>query len=93
MSNLQYRTLRYFIHNDVQVDHLGIYNLSTLGSLVQRGWLERNGNLIRCTERGHEAYRAYHSGGPNYRQHEGDLSDRVRLMLHISALRVMKAAS
>ena len=93
MSNLQFGTLRYLIHHDVEIAHLGIYNLTTLGSLIVHGWVERRGNLIGATQAGEEAYAAYHRASPNYRQHKGELSERVRLMLHINQLRMVKAAA
>lgn len=92
MTNLQYGTLRYLIKHNVSMDDLRLYNLSTLGSLLQRKYLERRGDELTVTKEGMEAYLLYHTGGPNYRQHEGELSDRVRLMLHMRSLSV-KAAS
>ena len=57
-----------------------------------RGWVERSGTVVRVTEAGVEAYMAYHHSSPNYRQHDAEISERVRGLLHISALRVMKSA-
>ena len=93
MTNLQYGTLRYLVGHSVSMDDIRMYNLTTLGSLIQHGWVERRGNQITATQEGVEAFELYHRGGPNYRQHEADLSERVRLMLHIRTLNVIKAAS
>src|SRR5262249_7851626 len=62
MSNLQYGTLRYLIHHEVDVEDLGIYNLSTLGSLIQRGWVERTGSRLSVTVPGMEALHGLPSG-------------------------------
>jgi hypothetical protein len=93
MSNLQFGTLRYFVRNAGAVDTLGAYNMGTLGSLIQRGYLERRGGVITATKLGQEAYESYHNSQPNYRQRAGELSDRVRLLLHIRELRAVKEAS
>jgi len=93
MSSLQFGTLKYLIAHEITVEHLGIYNLTTLGSLIQRGWVERQGSKIAVTKDGQEAYDSYSRGGPNYRLKEGELSERVRLMLHINKLRTMPKAS
>lgn len=92
MSNLQYGTLRYILNHAVDVQDLRVYNLTTLGSLVARGWVERSGNRIRATESGVDAYMAYHRSSPNYRQHEGEISERVRGLLHLSALQMIQKA-
>lgn len=92
MTNLQYGTLKYLINHEVSIEDLRIYNLTTLGSLLQRGYLQRQGTKLAVTEKGIEAYQLYHTGGPNYRQREGELSERVRLMLHLRMLSVAKAS-
>jgi hypothetical protein len=93
MSKLQYGTLRFLVHHQVDVEHLGTYNLTTLGSLIVRGWVHRNGTRITVTKTGEEAYMDYHRAGPNYKLHAGELSERVRGLLHVSQLRMVKAAS
>lgn len=93
MSKLQYGTLRFLVHHQVEVEHLMVYNLTTLGSLIERGYVQRSGNYVTVTKAGEEAYMSYHRAGPNYRLHAGELSDRVRGLLHISALRAVKAVA
>lgn len=92
MSNLQFGTLKYLLEHAVTMDELRLYNLTTLGSLIVRGWVERSGSRIRATEAGVAAYMAYHRGTPNYRQHEAELSDRVRGLLHMSRLQAVAKA-
>lgn len=92
MTNLQYGTLKFLLAHEVNVEHLRVYNLTTLGSLIQRGYIQRQGTRISVTESGTQAYQLYHTAGPNYRKREGELSERVRLMLHIRALHVMRKA-
>lgn len=88
MSHFQYRTLRYLIGNNANMEELRTFNLTTLGSLLQRGWVKREGDYVTVTKQGTEAYDSYRLGGPNKKMHEGDLSDRVRLMLHMRAMSV-----
>lgn len=93
MSNLQYGTLRYLMNHQVPVEDLRIYNLTTLGSLIERGWVVRNGGHVGVTEQGVEACMAYHRAQPNYRQHDAEISDRVRGLLHLSRLQAVAKAS
>lgn len=88
MSQFQYRTLRYLIGHNATIEELRSFNLTTLGSLLQRGWVKRDGDTVTVTKQGAEAYDSYRLGGPNFKKHEGDLSDRVRLMLHMRAMAV-----
>lgn len=91
MSNLQFGTLRYIHQHQVSIEDLNGYNLSTFGSLAKRGWVTRKGHRILCTKKGEEAFQQYHYASCNYRQHAGEISERVRLLLHIGQLRSMKA--
>lgn len=91
MTSRQYGTLRYFVDHETTVDGLGKFNLTTLGSLIHRGWVQRKDSRIVITDKGVEAWQMYHRSGPVYREHEGPVSERVRLMLHLS-LRLMKAS-
>lgn len=98
MTSRQYGTLKYFLDHDHELEHLGVFNLTTLGSLIKRGWLQKKGDRIVRTSKGVEAWQMYHQASAVYREREGPLTDRVRLMLHINALRAgkivkMKAAS
>lgn len=90
MSNLQFGTLRYIHNHDVSLEDLNGYNLSTFGSLAKRGWVTRKGHRIICTRKGEEAFAQYHHAECNYRQHAGEISERVRLLLRIGQLRAMR---
>lgn len=93
MTNLQFGTLRYIRDHEVSVDELRSYNLVTFGSLLRRGWVTRKGQRIMCTREGEDAYALYHYSTCNYRSHAGELTDRVRLLLHISDLRMVKSSA
>jgi hypothetical protein len=90
MSNLQWGTLKYILTHEIAVDDLKTMSLTTVGSLLVRKWITRDGSKIIGTKAGNEAYDAYRLAGPNYKQHPGELSDRVANLLHISALRQLK---
>ena len=91
MTAHQYGTLKYIINNTVTISDLGLYSMNTLGSLIQRGWVKRDGNSITPTQDGINAYYDYYKAPPNYRKVEKDISERVRLMLHINKLVTVKS--
>lgn len=98
MTSRQYGTLKYFLDHEHDIEHVGVFNLTTLSSLVQRGWVQRKGKSLIVTSEGIEAWQLYHRASPVYREREGPVTERVAVMLHISALRApklvkMKAAS
>lgn len=93
MSNLQFGTLRYIRNHDVSIEDLNGYNLTTFGSLAKRGWVTRKGHRVFLTRQGEEAFDAYHFASCNYRQHAGEISDRVRTLLHIGQLRMIRRPS
>ena len=90
MSSLQYGTLKYIIDHEVTVGDAQMINMSTLGSLAQRGWVARDGNRIVPTKVGHLASDSYRLAKANFRQNEADISDRVRGLLKISEMRIVK---
>ena len=92
MSNLQLGTLKYIINHEVTVDDAQTLNMNTLGSLLVRGWITRDGNRLEATKPGHVAYDAYRLAGANFRQNPFDISDRVRGLLKISEIRQIKKA-
>ena len=93
MSNLQLGTLKYIINHEVTVDDAQTLNMNTFGSLLVRGWVERDGGKIVATKPGHVAYDQYRLAGANFRQNAFDVSDRVRNLLRIGEMRVVKKAS
>lgn len=93
MSNLQFGTLRWIHNHEVLLEDLNGYNLSTFGSLAKRGWVTRKGHRIVCTRKGEEAFAQYYHAECNLRQHAGEISERVRLLLRIGQLRTMKMAA
>ena len=93
MSNLQLGTLKYLINHEVTVDDIRLLNMNTFGSLVKRGWVEREGKRIMPTKPGHLAYDAYRLAGANFRQQENDPSERVRALLRMTDLSVVRKAS
>lgn len=92
MSNLQLGTLKYIINHEVTVEDLDTLSMTTFGSLLVHGWITREGNKIVPTKNGHLAYDAYRLAGANFKQHPGEISDRVRTLLHISQLQTVKKA-
>ena len=84
MTHYQFGTMKHFINHDKQdIDKLGQFNLTTLGSLIKRGWLARSGFIISVTEEGLKAFEEYKYASANYRKVDTGLSDRVRDMLHL----------
>ena len=92
MSKWQYRTMRYIMDHDLSLDDLRGYCGTTINSLVSNGWIERRGTAIMATQLGTEAVLEYARGGPNLRQHEAELSDHLRLLLHMRALHMVAKA-
>lgn len=92
MTARQYGTLKYIVTHEISLEYVGIMNLTTFGSLLKRGWLIRVGNSIQLTREGEEAYESYSRALPSYRKSWGDISDRVRLMLHFDKNRHKGAA-
>lgn len=90
MSHRQFATLRFVQNHDIFVDHVRAMNLTTFGSLLHHGWVQRIGNQIVVTLKGERALDQYTKSGPNYRKIEGPVSQRVSLMLH---LRLTKGAA
>ena len=88
-----YCDLRYVISHVVTVDDLRTFHGTTLGSLLKRKLVVRDGNRLVATDKGREAAKEYSAGAPNYRQHEAELSETVRALLHIRGMNAMKAAS
>lgn len=90
MTSRQYGTLKYFLDHDHDLEHLGVFNLTTLGSLIHRGWVQKKGDRMVASNKGIEAWKLYHDASPVYRENEGPLTERVAVMLHINALRALK---
>lgn len=83
MSHLQFGTLKYIRNHDISIDYIRILHMGTFWSLINRGWIQRSGGKIVLTRAGDEAYEQYSNGTANYRQKEGDISERVALMLSL----------
>ena len=83
MSPLQFGTLKYIRNHDVQVDHVRMLSQMTVGSLLYRGYIQRSGSRITTTKKGDEAFDSYARSDANFRKKDGDISDRVRLMLNL----------
>jgi hypothetical protein len=86
MSRNQWGTLRFIATHDVNTQHIRLFNMITLGSLLHRGWVERKLGLIVLTRAGQEVFTEYLRATANYRKQEGDLSERVALMLHLNSI-------
>ena len=93
MSNLQFGTLKFIATHDVTVDDIPQFNLTTLGSILVHGWVNRIGKKLDLTKAGSLALELYTHAGPNYRQHPTDISDRVRFLLHMRSLQMAARAS
>lgn len=83
MSHLQFGTLKYIRNHDVSVDYIRILHMGTMYSLISRGWIQRSGGKIVITRAGEDAYELYAQGAPSYRKQEGNISERVALMLSL----------
>lgn len=84
MTYRQYGTMRYISGHEIGTEFIKRFNLTTFGSLLQRGWIRRVGDSIELTKKGNEAFEQYTRALPNYRKVEGEISERVRLMLALN---------
>lgn len=83
MTHRQLGTLKFIQTHEVGMDYVRKFNLTTFGSLFERGWVKRVGNDIELTESGKEEFERYSKPEPVYRKTEGEISDRVALMLSL----------
>lgn len=90
MTYRQYGTLRYILGHEINAEYVRRFNLTTFGSLLQRGWIKRTGDEIILTEKGLQAFDQYNRALPSYRKYEGELSDRVALMLNLKHQGIVK---
>lgn len=90
MTFHQYGTLKYVMTHTVTVEDAGILSMVTFGSLIQRGWIQRNGNNLELTSDGYAAYDLYSKAQANFRKVDTGLTEHVRTMLHISKLIALK---
>lgn len=93
MSHRQFGTLKYIREHHINTGHVRQLNLTTFGSLFDRGWIKRNGSTIQLTESGEDQYQLYARAQANFRKVEAELSERVALMLSIKMLPHHKKAS
>lgn len=92
MTQHQYGTLKFIINNDITIDNLGHYSMATVGSMIIRKWVKRDGNRVIPTQEGIEAFNSFFKAQPNYRKNEADITERVRTLLHISRMLKMPKA-
>jgi len=59
---------RYFVDHASTIEHLGVFIVTTLGSLVHRAYLDRRRTGITITSKGVETWQMYHRALLNYRQ-------------------------
>lgn len=85
MSARQFGMLRFISSHNVFIDHVRLFSMTTFGSLCSHGWVERHGNAVGVTRLGAEALLDYERAKPTYRKQEGDISDRVALMLNLKS--------
>lgn len=85
MTKFQYGTVKWLLKNTVTVEDSDIMSMTTYGSLLVRGWVERSGTFLIVTEAGIKAYEDYHFATGNFRKSGGvtGLSSRVAAMLHL----------
>lgn len=87
LSRHQYGTLKFIHDNKVTMAYLRHAHANTLGSIAQRGYLQKSGQgddaEIFLTKAGVEALRLYMTASLNERTHEGELTERcLRLLKH-----------
>ena len=83
MTNHQYIFMKKVVRSTVTTTHLTEISNVTVGSCVVRGWIYIRDNTVLPTDAGFEAFNAYDKGGLNLRKHVGDVTDRVKNLLHI----------
>lgn len=93
MSYRQFGTLKYIRSYDVHTEHIRMFNMSTLGSLLVRGWIVRNGTRLTLTKEGEDAFDSYNRATVNLRKNENDVSERVSLMLNLKYINHHKGAA
>lgn len=94
MSHLMFGTLKFIREHDVHTEHVKLYHMGTIGSLLKRGYIARNGTRVILTDKGEQAFDSYYRAGVNYRKTEGEISERVSLMLNLRyAISISKKAS
>jgi hypothetical protein len=85
LSRHQYGTLKFLSENHVSLDYLGHAHATTLGSLLQRGYLYVSGAgeaaEVLLTKAGEETLRNYLHATLNERSHEGELTERCARLL------------
>lgn len=87
MSHRQFGTLKYIQSYDVHLDYVTQMNLTTLGSLLQRGYVTRNGTRVSLTDKGEKAFEEYSKATVSLRKSTGTISDRVARMLSLRSLK------
>lgn len=87
MTHRQLGTLKFIQTHEVGMSYIKKFNLTTFGSLFQRGWIKRQGSEVVLTDSGKEEFEKYTRPEPVYRKIEGDVSDRVALMLSLKVNR------
>ena len=90
LSRHQYGTLKFIHDSHVTLAYLRHAHANTLGSIAQRGYLQKvstgDESPIVLSKAGEEALRLYATATMNERSHEGELTDRcLRLLRHVRA--------
>ncbi len=84
LSRHQYGSLKFIHDNHVSLDYLRNAHANTLGSLAERGYLQRDGENVVLSQAGIDALHVYTHASLNERAHEGELTDRcMRLLKHV----------
>lgn len=83
MTYRQFGTLRYIDKHDINLDYVRMFNLTTFGSLLHKGWAQKSGTKITLTKSGLAALEQYNKATVVTRKHAGDVSARVALMLNL----------
>jgi hypothetical protein len=94
MTAHQYGTLKYIYSNNIFLSkEAKSLHMGTIGSLIKRGWIYHSSGLLKLTEAGLEEYDRYRKPQANFRQHEYEISDYIKSLLHINQLISKRKAS
>ena len=93
LSRHQYGTLKFINESNVTLAYLRHAHANTLGSLAQRGYLQKEGShdnsRVVLTKSGLNALGSYMTASMNERSHEGDLTERCMRLLRVSRSRML----
>ena len=92
MTHHQLVTLKLIHDHQTSLVKAKKLNMDTLGSLVRRGWIENTKGILLITQSGFDAMQCYTRPRANYRQHPGELTERVAGLLLVHRIHALPKA-